>query len=176
VERIVGLYLSLLKWIIVTCMAGMVVLVFSNVVLRYAFNSGLTVSEEVARWMFVWMIFVGAILVLLDNGHLGFNGIVNSLPQPLRRIAMLIARLAMIYMTYLIITGAWIQLKVNWNSYAPATGLSRGYFFLAGVVFGVGSLLILLWQTYQIATGRIDKMIVFDEEAEAISRQEGQSR
>ena len=33
-------------------LAVMVVLVFGNVVLRYAFNSGLTMSEEVSRWLF----------------------------------------------------------------------------------------------------------------------------
>ena len=37
----------------------MVVLVFGNVVLRYAFNSGLTMSEEVSRWLFVWLTFMG---------------------------------------------------------------------------------------------------------------------
>ena len=175
-KRIADLYLYLLKWIVVLCMAGMVILVFSNVVLRYAFNSGLTVSEELARWLFVWMVFVGAIIVLLDNGHLGFNGIVNALPLKLRRATMLLARLIMLYITYLIIKGAWIQFDVNWNSYAPATGLSRSYFFLAGLVFGVGSMVILLWQTFQIATGRVNAMVIVDEEAEALARHREQSQ
>lgn len=37
----------------------MVVLVFTNVVLRYALNSGIAVSEELSRWLFVWLTFLG---------------------------------------------------------------------------------------------------------------------
>jgi hypothetical protein len=46
----------------------MVVMVFGNVVLRYAFNSGITVSEELSRWLFVWMTFMGAVVALKDHG------------------------------------------------------------------------------------------------------------
>ena len=42
-----------LEVLIGLALAIMVVLVFGNVVLRYAFNSGITVSEEVSRWLFV---------------------------------------------------------------------------------------------------------------------------
>ena len=49
---------------IALCLALMVVMVFGNVVLRYGFNSGITVSEELSRWLFVWMTFLGAIVAL----------------------------------------------------------------------------------------------------------------
>ena len=59
----------------------MVVLVFGNVVLRYAFNSGITVSEELSRWLFVWMTFVGAVVALRDHAHLGMDSVVSRLPH-----------------------------------------------------------------------------------------------
>ena len=58
----------------------MVVLVFGNVVLRYAFNSGITVSEELSRWLFVWLTFVGAVVALRDHAHLGMDSVVSRLP------------------------------------------------------------------------------------------------
>lgn len=168
-NRIGALYLLLLKWIVVLCMAGMVGLVFSNVVLRYVFNSGLPASEEFARWLFVWMVFVGAMLVLLDNGHLGFSGFVNSLPKMVRRASLAVAHAIMIVITWLIISGSWVQMKDNLHSYAPATGFSRSFFFLAGMVFGLSSMALLAWRLFKILTGRMDKMIVIDEEAEALA-------
>ena len=48
-------YCRLLSVLMVACLALMVVLVFGNVVMRYAFNSGFTLSEELSRWLFVWM-------------------------------------------------------------------------------------------------------------------------
>ncbi|WP_163334151.1 TRAP transporter small permease, partial [Klebsiella aerogenes] len=47
-----------------------------NVVLRYGFNSGITVSEEASRMIFVWLTFGGAFLVAREGGHLGMNSVV----------------------------------------------------------------------------------------------------
>jgi hypothetical protein len=44
----------------------MVILVLGNVVLRYGFNLGITVSEEISRWLFVWLTFLGATLAMRD--------------------------------------------------------------------------------------------------------------
>ena len=58
-KRILDGYCRFLEWLIALALAVMVVLVFGNVVLRYGFNSGITVSEEVSRWLFVWLTFWG---------------------------------------------------------------------------------------------------------------------
>ena len=57
--RILDAYCGFLKVLIGICLAVMVVLVFGNVFLRYGFNSGITVSEELSRWLLVWMTFLG---------------------------------------------------------------------------------------------------------------------
>ena len=63
------MFLTLTRWVtkaletvIVVSLALMAILVFGNVVLRYAFDSGIAVSEELAWLFFVWLIFLGAIL------------------------------------------------------------------------------------------------------------------
>ena len=71
--RLVDGYFWLLKFLIALFLAIMVVLVFGNVVLRYAFNSGITVSEELSRWLFVWLTFLGAIVAMREHGHLGVD-------------------------------------------------------------------------------------------------------
>src|SRR5215212_2383831 len=70
-QRIVDAYFTCLKVAIVACLALMVILVFGNVVLRYAFNMGITVSEELSRFLFVWLTFLGAIIAFREPGHLG---------------------------------------------------------------------------------------------------------
>ncbi|WP_157270664.1 TRAP transporter small permease, partial [Azohydromonas aeria] len=57
-KRLIDGYCRVLDALIALALAVMVVLVFGNVVLRYAFNSGITVSEEVSRWLFVWLTFL----------------------------------------------------------------------------------------------------------------------
>jgi len=63
-QRLIGGYCRLLEYVIAGLLALMVVLVFGNVVLRYVFNSGITMSEELSRWLFVWLIFLGAIIAM----------------------------------------------------------------------------------------------------------------
>ena len=57
----------------------MVVLVFGNVVLRYGFNSGISVSEEMSRWLFVWLTFLGGVVALHEHAHLGTEMLVGHL-------------------------------------------------------------------------------------------------
>ena len=85
--RIIDLYCRLLKCFIAVCLAVMVVLVFGNVVLRYAFNSGITVSEELSRWLMVWLTFLGAIVALREHAHLGVDTLVRALPPTGKRIS-----------------------------------------------------------------------------------------
>ncbi|WP_108662007.1 TRAP transporter small permease [Acuticoccus kandeliae] len=168
--RILNFYFMALKWFVVLCLVGMVVLVFGNVVLRYAFNSGITESEEFSRWLFVWLVFVGSILVLQENGHLGLDFVVNNLPRPLRILCLAVGHVLMLYATWLIIAGTWVQVKVNLHTYAPATGLSQSLFFGVGLIFGVSTGAIFLWRLYLILTGRLDRIISVDEEMAALKQ------
>ena len=67
------LFSRLFESIVVVCMATMLTLIFFNVVLRYGFNSGIALSDEGARYLFVWLTFIGAVIALRDNTHLGID-------------------------------------------------------------------------------------------------------
>src|ERR1700733_1477768 len=88
--RILDLYCVLLKFVIALCLAVMVVLVFGNVVLRYGFNSGITISEELSRWLMVWLTFLGAIVALREHTHLGADSLLRMLPAWGKRICFIL--------------------------------------------------------------------------------------
>ncbi len=48
----------------------MVIVIFTNVVMRYIFNSGLTWSEELARYLFIWFSWLGVSAGVKDGAHL----------------------------------------------------------------------------------------------------------
>ena len=70
-EKLIDGYCQLISYLIAALLALMVVLVFGNVFMRYAFNSGFSISEELSRWLFVWLTFLGAVAALRSNAHLG---------------------------------------------------------------------------------------------------------
>lgn len=51
-------------------LAIMVIVIFSQVVMRYVFNNSLSWSEELARYLFVWFSWMGVSAGLKDNEHL----------------------------------------------------------------------------------------------------------
>jgi TRAP-type C4-dicarboxylate transport system permease small subunit len=146
----------LLRVFIALCLMGMVVLVFGNVVLRYAFNSGISVSEELSRWLFVWLVFVGAVVALRDHAHLGMDSVVSRLPAWGKKACFLLSNLLMLGCVWLFFTGTWQQTVINLGNMAPATGLSSGYFYYSvGLVFSVGAAGLLLRNLWGALTGKL---------------------
>ncbi len=154
--RIVDGSFKLMRAFIALCMMGMVVLVFGNVVLRYAFNSGISVSEELSRWLFVWLVFVGAVVALRDHAHLGMDSVVSRLPAWGKKACFVLSNVLMLGCVGLFFAGTWQQTKINLDNMAPATDLSMGYFYYSvGLVFSVGAAGLLLRNLWHAASGRL---------------------
>ena len=68
-----------------TMLAVMIALVFLNVILRFFFNSGLVWSEEVSRYVFVYVIYIGAIVAMKENAHLGAYAVGVALEMAKRK-------------------------------------------------------------------------------------------
>jgi TRAP-type C4-dicarboxylate transport system permease small subunit len=161
-------YFKLLKILIALFLAIMVVLVFGNVVLRYGFNSGITVSEEVSRWLFVWLTFLGAIVAMREHGHLGVDTLVKRLPAWGKKACLVLSQVLMLYANWLLLVGSWQQTVINWDVTAPASGLSTGLFYGVGIVFGLSTGLILLADLYRVLTGQLseDELVMVKESEE----------
>src|SRR5258708_15805358 len=102
----------------------MVVMVFGNVVLRYAFNSGIIASEEVSRWLFLWVTFLGAIVALKEHGHLGTDALISRLPVLGKKICLVLGHLLMLYATCLVFSCAFARVPINPPFTAPLSSSS----------------------------------------------------
>ena len=143
-QRILRSYTRVLDALGGVCLAVMVVLVFGNVVLRYTLNSGITVSEELSRWLFVWLTFMGAVVALREHGHLGTDALISRLPAAGKKVCLVLAQLSMLYVSWLLLQGSWAQMVINAETEAPVTGASVGIFYASGVLMGVSAIAILL--------------------------------
>ena len=166
-ERIFGWYCRALEALMALMLAIMVIMVFGNVVLRYGFNSGITVSEEVSRWLFVWMTFLGAIVAVREHGHLGTDMLISKLPVWGKKLCLYASHALMIWASWLLLTGSWQQTLINWDVSAPTTGASVGIFYFVGVVFGVSAIVFLLYDLWLAVSGRLsDDQLVMVHESE----------
>jgi TRAP-type C4-dicarboxylate transport system permease small subunit len=167
-RRILDRYCQALSVVMAACLAVMVVLVFGNVVLRYAFNSGIALSEEVSRWLFIWVTFLGAIVALREHGHLGTDMLVSRLPVAGKKICLVAGQLLMLYLTWLLFQGSLAQARINWDVAAPVTGASMAVVYGAGIAFAVSAAVLLLIELVRTLSGRIgdDELVMVKESEE----------
>jgi len=145
----------LLELVIAAFLAAMVVMVFGNVVLRYGFNSGIIVSEELSRWLFLWVTFLGAIVALKEHGHLGSDFLISRLPPAGKRACLAAGHVLMLYATWLVFSGALAQTRINLGVEAPVTGASMAFVYGTGVAFAAFAALLLARDLWRIVSGRL---------------------
>lgn len=166
-SRLIDGYCRALDALIALALAIMVVLVFGNVVLRYGFNSGITVSEELSRWLFLWMTFLGAVVALKEHAHLGSDTLVSRLPRAGKRFCLIVGQLLMLYVTWLVFKGSLDQTRINWDATAPVTGWPLAVVYASGVVFAVSAAVLLVRETWRALSGRLsDAELVMVKEEE----------
>jgi TRAP-type transport system small permease protein len=169
-DKAAAAYCKLLEGLLVLLLAVMVVMVFGNVVLRYGFNSGITVSEELSRWAFVWLTFLGAIIAIKENGHLGTDMLVSKLGPTGKKVCLAIAESLMIYCAWLMFSGSLTQTRINASVEAPVSGWSMGWLSAAGLVFAVSAALLHGHKLLKLATGQLrDEELVTVQESEDLA-------
>jgi len=142
-----------MEWTLMSILGLMVVLVFGNVVLRYGFNSGIMFSEEVSRFLFVWMVFLGSVLMLRDNGHLGVHTITKKLPLAGKKVCKFLSDVITLGCCVLLTIGGWRIVKINMNNIAPISGIPLGVVYIACLVCSVGMGILLLGSLYRLLSG-----------------------
>ncbi len=169
-NRLLTFYSRALAFVCALLMAIMVVLVFGNVVLRYFFHTSWLISEELSRWLFVWMVFIGAIVALRDRGHLGTDMVLVRLPVKARRACVVVGHVVMLYITWLMLVGSWDQVQFNAGTEAAVSGLPVSLLYLSGVVFAVSALAILAYDLWRLVTGKVlDDELVMVQESEELA-------
>ena len=151
-NKLMGYYCKLLSVVMVVCLAAMVVMVFGNVVLRYGFNSGITVSEELSRWAFLWVVFMGATVAVHEKTHMGVDSLVSVLPPLLQKAVLLVVYLLMLFVTWLMFSGSLAQTRINWDVEAPVTGYSMAWAYGCGVVFALSTGVMFVMQIWALLT------------------------
>ena len=149
------------------CLALMVVLVFGNVFLRYAMNSGITLSEELSRWAFVWMTFLGAIVALKEHGHLGTDMLVSRLGPFGKKVCLGASYSLMLFVCWLLFKGACEQAVINLDSTSAVMEVSMAWIYLPGILFAVLGSLILGAEFIRLLAGQVrDEDLVMIQESE----------
>ena len=112
-------------------MAAMTVDVLLGVFFRYVVHDALTWTEEAARYLMIWMGFLGAGLALREGNHVAVEFLVDKMYAGARRALFTFIRLLSLFFLLSVIgTGAVLLLRVRSQS-TPVLAISMMWPYLA---------------------------------------------
>ncbi|HHF3170465.1 TPA: TRAP transporter small permease [Vibrio diabolicus] len=179
-------------------LGAMTLLTFANVIFRYAFNDNILWALELTVFMFAWMVLVGASYGVKKHFHIGVDVIINIVPEGKRKALALFAAICCLAFSILLLIGSWnywypfatdrawyetddipmpemLQFMADWlNEGERYEKLPR---FIPYFALPLGMALLTLrfaQATWQIATGKLDRLIAgheAEEELEALQEE-----
>jgi TRAP-type C4-dicarboxylate transport system permease small subunit len=169
-KKINDLFFRLAEFTLVIMLSAMVIMVFGNVVLRYGFNDGIISSEELSRFLFIWITFLGAIVTMRDNAHLGLDSVVRKLSLNGKKIAFAISNILMLVCCALMFYGTYKQHGINATTRSAVTELPMSWVYGVGYITSVAMSFMIIGKLVSLIRGdfnEADLIQVIDSEEEA---------
>lgn len=149
-ESIGNMIEYLVKRIILVFTAALVSMVFLQVVLRYVFSTNIVWIEELERYTFVWLMFLGIILGVYRQKHIAITATIEKLRKYIKNIEVLPHYLTGIF--FIVLT--WVGLKFvieGFSGFASVLPISLGYIYL---IIPVSSLFAVIFTIILIARAK----------------------
>lgn len=143
-NRALDLVDNSIEWITVVLMAFLLFLTFINVVGRYVFKSSIYFSEELARFLFVWIVFLGAAIIIKDKGHVAVTFLLENIKGniPKKTLEIIINLCGILFIAIVFVGG--YRLAASMNIYSSAAlNIPMGYVYW---VIPIGSAIMMIHQ------------------------------
>jgi TRAP-type C4-dicarboxylate transport system permease small subunit len=102
-------------------------------------------TEELAKFLFVYIVFIGSATLMESEGHIRIAILADRLPPPLRRWHRLFVHLVLTVFGVIFVWSSWINVVNSWEFYAPSMPWFRlAYLYLGLVLSGILTLFYLL--------------------------------
>ena len=137
-DRAIDRGCAVVEGLLAALMIAMVAMVLGNVILRYAFGTGIVVSEELSRLALVWITFVGAVVAWWRGLHLGVDTLVKALPPGGRWVCEIASEALALLCCVLIVIGTAQQHEVSATTTSLVAGIPMIWMYGMGYVAGVG--------------------------------------
>jgi C4-dicarboxylate transporter DctM subunit len=104
-----------LEWCCVALLTATVVLTVVQIIYRYVLNDALSWSEELARWLFVWAVFLGMAVIAGQRRHMRIDFLAGRLSERGRR--------GFDYFAQIVVASACVAMVVHgWDFSQRVTG------------------------------------------------------
>ena len=113
--------------------------IFMNVVLRYAFSSGVAGAYELPAILFPWLVICGAVLAAQRGEHIAVDIVLRVPVARLNRAVRAVIELLIAAMALVVVQAGWVMMTSSCSSHLAETGLSEGWGYMA-LVYGYAAI------------------------------------
>lgn len=135
-------------------LAAIVVIVLIQIVGRYVLRIGLTWPEELARYVLVWLVFVGASAAAGRHQHIVVDTLIEMLPERARLPMQGLAAVAGLVAAGVLVWVSQPLFGPASRSASPATGIPSLWIYLALPVGGALLGMFALADLWRVLHGR----------------------
>jgi TRAP-type C4-dicarboxylate transport system permease small subunit len=170
-QKTIDAFFKLLEFLVVACLVAMVIMVFGNVVLRYGFNSGISVSDEMSRYCFIWLTYIGAMVAMREKGHLGVDTLVRRLSLGGKKWCFFLSEVMMLGCNVLFFWGTWKMHDLQVTNISVVVGISMIWIYGIGYVTASVMGIMNLHKLVLLLTGRLseaDLVLVVESEDKVV--------
>ncbi len=111
-------------------MIAFTVVLFIQVIMRYVFNNSLSWSEELARYIFIWMVFIGISYGAKQMKHLKIDVFLSVFPKKVRPYLVIFADVVVLALSAVIVYSAWITVQNYIKIGVKSPALHAPYWFI----------------------------------------------
>ncbi|MCR5536706.1 MAG: TRAP transporter small permease [Succinivibrio sp.] len=128
----------------------MVLIVFVNAVLRYCFQSGFVMTEELLRYLFLYLTFLGMVEVAYERGHIAVTILSDALPRQLRTGLHIVGYVLALAVLWILVDGSFTYFAESETSVGQVTGIPY-QFIVAALIFGAVGVLVFILRDLLLA-------------------------
>jgi TRAP-type C4-dicarboxylate transport system permease small subunit len=129
----------------------MILIVFLQVICRYVFDNSLSWSEEVARYLLVWTIFLSAGYVLGQGCHIFLDVVFGAFPQRLQKIFRRFSDILLLGFSMVVVMYGAELVMIGKVQRSTAVGIPM---WLVYTAIPLGGLLLLFYSFYGVVAGQ----------------------
>jgi len=137
-----------LKLIVVISITTMIMLVFINAALRYLFNRGFPASEELARFFFIWTIFLGIIVAYKEGDHVSVTILTDGLKGKTKILVNILSQISSFIAMIVILMGRIKYTMMSTTYKSVATEINFALISVSIVVMSFGVILLMIKNIY----------------------------
>ncbi|GAB4221867.1 MAG: TRAP transporter small permease [Spirochaetales bacterium] len=120
IRKIGNLLAGMYSWFVIILVVGMFIVVGLNVFSRYVLNASLGWADELARFLFIWVSLLGAVMAFASSEHVGLDILVERVPhEGMKNVLVFLSHLAVLGALIVYTVSGW-EVAVSADNVSPA--------------------------------------------------------